>query len=64
MGYGCLKCDFEGIDEALQIAATELHLFGQPHAQEKQCMGVMLATGKNIVETRQRANFAASQIRV
>jgi phosphoribosylglycinamide formyltransferase 2 len=55
---------FEGVDEALQVAATELYLFDQSHVQEKQRLGVMLATGKNITETRQRANFAASQVRI
>lgn len=53
---------FEGIEQALQVAGTELHLFGQSTLEEKQCMGIMLATGNSVLETRQRANFAASQV--
>ncbi|HDN25986.1 MAG TPA: formate-dependent phosphoribosylglycinamide formyltransferase [Thioploca sp.] len=54
---------FEGIDEALQVAGTDLRLFGKLHAQEKRRMGVMLATGQNIIEARQRATFAANLVR-
>jgi len=54
---------FEGIDEASEVPSTELRLFGKSDAQEKRRMGVMLATGQNIQEARQRATFAASLVR-
>lgn len=53
---------FEGVDEALQVAGTDLCLFGQSDAKEKQRMGVTLATGQNILEARQRATFSASLV--
>jgi phosphoribosylglycinamide formyltransferase 2 len=54
---------FDGIDEALQVAGTDLCLFAQPEIQEKQHLGVTLATGQNILEARQRATFSASLVR-
>jgi phosphoribosylglycinamide formyltransferase 2 len=63
--FGGVNADdvvFEGIDEALQIPSTYLRLFGKPHQEEKLRMGVMLASGQNIHETRLRATFAASLV--
>lgn len=58
------EVSFEGIDEALQIPTTNIHLFEKHHAFVKQCMGVALANGQNIHEARQRATLAASKVQV
>jgi len=51
---------FEGIEEALQVPTTNLRLFGQTGVKSHQ--GVILATGQNIQEAKERANLGARKI--
>jgi len=64
--YGGLDANgiaFEGAEQALAIAETELRLFGKPVSYIKRRMGVALARGKDIDEARERARQAASLVR-
>lgn len=54
---------FEGVDEALRVADSDLRLFGKPEAFVRRRMGVALATGKTVDEARARAKLAASKVR-
>ena len=54
---------FEGLDRALQVAGSEVRLFGKPEAYLRRRMGVALATGADTAEARVRAKEAAAAIR-
>jgi len=54
---------FDGIEKALNIANTELRLFGKPEAFKRRRMGVALASASNIDEARGRARLAAAEIK-
>jgi len=54
---------FEGVDRALQVAGSEVRLFGKPEAYLRRRMGVALATGADTTEARARAKEAAAAIR-
>jgi phosphoribosylglycinamide formyltransferase 2 len=54
---------FEGVDEALRIPGTEVRLFGKPIAHPKRRMGVVLATGTDVAEARDRSKRAARLVR-
>ncbi len=53
---------FEGVDRALQIAGSEIRLFGKPEAYQHRRMGVALATGADTQEARARARQAAARV--
>jgi len=54
---------FEGIDDALSIANTELRLFGKPESFMRRRMGVALARADSIDQARETAKLAASKIK-
>ena len=53
---------FDGVAEALQIAGSDLRLFGKPEAFVRRRMGVALATADNTDAARTRAKQVAARI--
>ncbi len=53
---------FEGIEKALAVPQTDIRLFGKPEAFKKRRMGVALAYGKDVDDSRVRAKQAASRV--
>ena len=54
---------FEGVDRALQVAGSDVRLFGKPEAYQRRRMGVALAIGADTAEARVRAKEVAAAIR-
>jgi phosphoribosylglycinamide formyltransferase 2 len=54
----------EGVAAALNEPDTQVLLFGKPDARPHRRMGVVLAQGTSETEARQKADAAASLIRV
>lgn len=55
---------FEGVAEALSEPGVDLRLFGKPDSRPFRRMGVALAKGKDILEAREKAQEAASKIKI
>ncbi|WP_414552328.1 formate-dependent phosphoribosylglycinamide formyltransferase [Anabaena sp. CCY 0017] len=55
---------FTGVAEALSIANVDIKLFGKPSAHPYRRMGVALAQGENVLEARDKAKRAASQVKM
>lgn len=55
---------FTGVAEALSVPNVDIRLFGKPSAHPYRRMGVALAQGNNIVEAREKAKKAASQVKI
>lgn len=53
---------FEGVDNALQDAQTDIRLFGKPEAFERRRMGVALAYSNSTDDARRRASHTAKQV--
>ena len=53
-----------GLAEALEINSTKALIFGKKIARKNRRMGVLLATGENILEARSRADESASKISI
>ena len=53
---------FEGVADALNVPGTDLRLFGKPESFKKRRMGVVVATGADTGEARQRAKLAAGKV--
>jgi phosphoribosylglycinamide formyltransferase 2 len=65
--YGGIEADavgFVGLAEALSIPQTAIRLFGKPVAHVKRRMGVALAFCDDVALARERAQKAASAVRV
>ena len=63
--YGGLEATgivFGGIDTALQVAESDLRLFGKPESFLKRRMGVAVANADTTDEARTRAKLAASLV--
>ncbi|HVK79673.1 MAG TPA: formate-dependent phosphoribosylglycinamide formyltransferase [Verrucomicrobiae bacterium] len=54
---------FEGVAEALEVAESEVRLFGKPESFKKRRMGVALARGADTDEARSRAKNSASLVK-
>lgn len=54
---------FEGVREALQVAESDLRLFGKPESFLKRRMGVALANADTTDEARVRAKLCASHVK-
>jgi len=64
--YGGVNAEgiaFENMEQALNVASTEIRLFGKPEAFEKRRMGVAVSSGSSIDEARGRARLAASKVK-
>ena len=55
---------FDGIEQALTEADTQLLLFGKPSARPGRRMGVALATGGDLREAQTKADHAAACVNV
>ena len=55
---------FEGVAEALSEPNVDIKLFGKPDSRPFRRMGVTLAKGNDIGEAREKANAAASKIKI
>jgi phosphoribosylglycinamide formyltransferase 2 len=62
-GVDATGISFEGVEEALTVAESDVRLFGKPKSFIRRRMGVAIATGKDTDEARQRAKLAASKVR-
>ncbi|MEL7451861.1 MAG: formate-dependent phosphoribosylglycinamide formyltransferase [Pseudomonadota bacterium] len=65
--YGGVEAEgvcFEDIDMALKVPGSELRLFGKPISYEHRRMGVAIAKGASIETARDRAQAAASAVKV
>ncbi|MCU6433786.1 formate-dependent phosphoribosylglycinamide formyltransferase [Undibacterium sp. Jales W-56] len=54
---------FEGVAEALQVAGTDIRLFGKPESFSRRRMGVALATAKDTDTARMLAKAAAAKVK-
>ena len=64
--YGGLEAKgiaFEGVAAALQVAESDLRLFGKPESFKKRRMGVAVANADTTDEARMRAKLAASRVK-
>ena len=55
---------YSGVEEALQVAETDVRLFGKPSAYPGRRMGFIMATADDVSEARDRAAIAASKITI
>lgn len=53
---------FESVDHALEVAGSEIRLFGKPEAYRRRRMGVALATGPDTDTARTHAKEAAGRV--
>ncbi len=54
---------FEGVADALSVPGCDLRLFGKPESFKKRRMGVVVASGADTDEARNRAKLAASKVK-
>ena len=55
---------FDGLEEALKHADTQIRFFGKPDIDGSRRLGVVLARGRNLEEARDTARKAASAITI
>lgn len=55
---------YQGVGQAMAVAETDVTLFGKPGAYKGRRMGLVVSTGEDIEEARDRANVAAARIEV
>lgn len=55
---------YKGVEKALQVANTEVRIFGKPETKALRRMGVALARAKTVTEARKKARQAATQVSV
>lgn len=53
---------FESVDHALEVAESDVRLFGKPESYQRRRMGVAVARGADVEEARARAKEAASRV--
>ncbi|HHJ15310.1 MAG TPA: formate-dependent phosphoribosylglycinamide formyltransferase [Gammaproteobacteria bacterium] len=64
--YGAMDAtgiSFDAVEQALAVPRTDLRLFGKPEAFERRRMGVALAYGDDVEDSRARARQAAGLVR-
>jgi len=62
-GVESTNLSYEGIEKALAVPESDIRLFGKPESFLRRRMGVVLASGANTEEARQRAKLAASLVK-
>ena len=62
-GFDGAPITYQGVADALQVPQTDIRLFGKPESFTRRRMGVALAYGNNIEETRERARWAAGCVK-
>ena len=55
---------YEGLEQALREAGTQVLLFGKPDARPNRRMGVALASGEDLSEVRAKADRAAACVQI
>ncbi|MGB1191023.1 MAG: phosphoribosylglycinamide formyltransferase 2, partial [Pseudomonadales bacterium] len=55
---------FEGVAEALDVAGTDLRLFGKPSMAGSRRLGVALARSEDLDQARSAATQVASQVQI
>jgi phosphoribosylglycinamide formyltransferase 2 (EC 2.1.2.-) len=55
---------FINVEKALEIPGVQIRLFGKPSTYYKRRMGVVLATGKDVEEAKEKVRKASSLILV
>lgn len=64
LGHRSGEPGMDGLEEALSIPGTAVHIYGKQDVKPNRKMGHVTATGKDPAETRARAERAASLIRL
>jgi phosphoribosylglycinamide formyltransferase 2 len=62
-GMNASGIQFEDIDQALQVAESDLRLFGKPEAFERRRMGVAVASADDVETARARATACANKVK-
>ena len=62
-GFEGSPITYRGVDEALRVPGTEIRLFGKPESFTRRRMGVALARGVDINDSRNRARQAAAFVK-
>ena len=62
-GFDGAPITYQGVADALQVPQTDIRLFGKPESFTRRRMGVALAYGNDIEETRERARRAAGCVK-
>lgn len=62
-GFEGSPITYRGVDEALRVPGTEIRLFGKPESFTRRRMGVALARGVDINDSRNRARQAAALVK-
>ncbi|WP_455222876.1 formate-dependent phosphoribosylglycinamide formyltransferase [Kaarinaea lacus] len=62
-GFDGAPITYQGVADALRIPQTDLRLFGKPESFTRRRMGVALAYGEDLDETRERARRAAACVK-
>ncbi|HQN65925.1 MAG TPA: formate-dependent phosphoribosylglycinamide formyltransferase [Methylophilus sp.] len=62
-GVESKKLEFDGLEAAMSVPGSDIRLFGKPESFIKRRMGVALANGKDVDESRDRAKLAASLVK-
>ncbi len=62
-GLDTTAISFEGVEQALRIAGTDIRLFGKPESFAKRRMGVVLARATDVETARENARLAASLVK-
>lgn len=62
-GLDSAAISFEGVEQALRVAGTDIRLFGKPESFKKRRMGVALARATDVEIARQNACLAASLVK-
>ena len=58
-----VNLQYDGLEAALNVAGSDIRLFGKPESFTRRRMGVALAIGKDTDEARTRAKLAASLVK-
>ena len=62
-GFDGAPITYQGVADALRVPQTDIRLFGKPESFTRRRMGVALAYGNDIEETRERARRAAGCVK-
>ncbi|MFM8813190.1 MAG: phosphoribosylglycinamide formyltransferase 2, partial [Methylophilaceae bacterium] len=54
---------FDGLEQALSVADSDIRLFGKPESFERRRMGVALATAGDVEQARSKARQAVAAVK-
>lgn len=58
------ELSYSGLEKALECPGTDLRIFAKPKAKPRRRLGVVVATGEDVAQARQRASRAANEVKV